>query len=461
MPRMKILKVYLTDNYYIKKLLIGRLGLEPKNGIYGGIDESGITRLLYFPENTILSGKKGSSAAYECLEKCDKSTVCVYYNAFEPGRGGALRWHALSQRTGLGNKDVRRCDLLTADFADRDALPMTTDDSVTDADAAEAELLIWTWQLMAAAYSGAAKEKGVELAYDPLIFPLLSEIAAGDAVAEEDAAVGKGKGRPALPYSYLDLFCELDGQVSMTDLTEILFDFYGGGLLSWPMATGRCAALELEEYLLTPASLFDTPYGQAAMPYRYRSLPGRLYQGERGTCGLWLLDDGDFAETYGSLGEKQRLVIDALIKRQLALFAPETAGDSPDTAGIAAGGKGGNLHTASSLVRLLQIHAAGSQEDIMEVMTRLSSCRYVCRRGGGYLIRKDDQRLLQYLPEDLHSMDLYSRMRNASRKAVKIGKKAGAYKEAAEKAVMKNAVKIQERIDAAMQAEESEARHEI
>lgn len=439
LKNMKIIKLYLTDNFYVKKLLQAKLDLQPKGGVYGKIDDKEVTRLLYLSEDTILQGKRSKSPAYECLEKCDKSAATVYYNAFEPGHAGAVRWHILSQQMGLGNKEVCRCALLSADFTDSSIT--ASSDSIADADVKKMELLQWTCKLMASAYSNCAAEEGVDMPYDPHTFPLLAAITAQQGAGNQ-AAVNPKQPQCGKPYSYLDLFCQLDGQLSMLDLTEILFEFYGAGLLSWPLASGRNAAVELADRLLTPDSLLDTPYEQAAAPYRYRSLPERLYQSTKESCGLWLLDDYDFAETYESLGNKQRLVMDALIKRQLALFAPETTGSVDDAAAAESQG----LHTVSSLVRLLQVHAAGSQEDIIKIMGLLSVCRHVDRQGSGYLMRKDDQKMLSYLPEHLLSLNLYSRMREAVSEAVRKDKGTGAYKEAVEKAIMADAAEIRRRI---------------
>lgn len=438
---LKVIELYLTDNFYVKKLLQGKLSLQLKNGIYGKFDDNGVTRLLYFPAEEIAAGKRAKDPAYECLKKCDKSVAAIYYNAFEPGRAGAVRWQILSGQMGLGTKDVRRCDMLTADFANGSADFIKITDDMSDAEAAETELLQWTCQLMTSIYSGRAAEDGVDLSYDPRTFPLLEAIAAQQETGKQ-AVASQRQTRPCQPYSYLDLFCELDGQLSMTDLTEILFEFYSAGLLSWPLATGRSAMASLADKVLTPEGLRDTPYQQAAAPYRYRSLPEKLYQSRKESCGLWLLDDYDFAGAYESLGDKQRLVMDTLIKRQLALFAPETANAVDD----AATPESQVLHTASSLVRLLQVHAAGSQEDITEIMRCLSACRYINRQGSGYVLREDDRRMLSYLPEHLLSMDLYSRMRDAAREAVRCGKGAGVYKEAAEKAILQDAAEIERRI---------------
>lgn len=447
----KFLNLYLTDNYHVKKLLQGKLGLEPKHGIYGKITETGVTRLLYFPAAEFMSGRWRKSAAYEYLEKCDESAVVVHYNAFEPSRAGAIRWHMLSRQMDLAQKYVHRCELLIADFAsgkgEKFSLSASSEE-VTEADVSEAELLSWACQMMAGAYSDAAAGKGIDLAYDPLIFPLLAEIARKSA-GQQSSTVKKQT--PGRPYNYLDLLCALDGKISGTDLTEILFDFYDGGLLTWPLATGRSAVKALKERLLMPASLLETPYEEAAMPYRYRSLPTRLYQRKGEAAGLWLLDHGDFAEVYENLGARQRLVMDMLIKRQLSLFASEPI-DEEHPAAQAAEGKE-TWHTTDSIVRLLQIYAAGSQEDIMEIMRRLALCRYAGRKDGAYLMREDDQKKLSYLPEHLLSMDLYSQMRRQVKEAVRGGKDIGRYKEMTEKAVLEDIAKMEQQIDAAAQKE--------
>ena len=256
---LKVIELYLTDNFYVKKLLQGKLSLQLKNGIYGKFDDNGVTRLLYFPAEEIAAGKRAKDPAYECLKKCDKSVAAIYYNAFEPGCAGTVRWHILSGQMGLGTKDVRRCDMLTADFASGSADSIKTTDNMSDAEAAETELLQWTCQLMTSIYSSRAAAGDVDLSYDPRTFPLLAAIAAQQEAGEK-AVASQRQTRPCQPYSYLDLFCELDGQLSMTDLTEILFDFYSAGLLSWPMAPGRCAAAELMDKILTPEGLKDTPY---------------------------------------------------------------------------------------------------------------------------------------------------------------------------------------------------------
>ena len=101
------------------------------------------------------------------------------------------------------------------------------------------------------------------------------------------------------------------------------------------------------------------------------------------------------------------------------------------------------LHTADSLVRLLRIYAAGNQEEITSIMEKLSVCRYVIREGKGYKIREIDKSMLQYLPQPLHSMDIYSRIYQAIQKVIDGKITEGIYKETVDCVMQQDIVKME------------------
>ena len=95
---------------------------------------------------------------------------------------------------------------------------------VQEADVVRFALKQWTCKNMAATYTRWLQDHGVDFRYDPEIFPLLAAIAKQQDAQSVVNMSEWGNATPK-PYSYLELFCELDGQISQADLTEILFDF--------------------------------------------------------------------------------------------------------------------------------------------------------------------------------------------------------------------------------------------
>ncbi|MCI5688067.1 MAG: hypothetical protein MR303_06230 [Emergencia sp.] len=436
MPR--IIKMYLTDHHQVKRILSTKLQLQLRHGIYEKVDEKAITRLLYFDRETILDKSIVTDPSYIALKKIENVIGVQYYNAFEPSPSGAVRFEVLAKKARLTEKMVYRCDLMTVDF-DTDQVYSF---DVQETDAVHFTLQQWTCNNMAATYTRCLQDLGVDLRYDPEIFPLIAAI---EKQQDLQSAVSSPESKKTVhrPYSYLELFCALDGQISPTDLSEILFDFYAAGIVSWPMAMGDGIIGSMADLILQLDNLAGTPWQKQALQYQYRDLPSRIWKSMESQCGIWVLNVPEFGILYSEIqNKKQKLVLDTLIRRQLSLYIPESASAEnmdPDM-------QIQRLHTADSLVRLLKIYAAGNQEETTNIMGKLSICRYVLKEGKGYKIREIDKVMLQYLPEHLYSMDLYSRIHHAIQEVADGKVSEGAYKEAVDRAIRQDIAEIEKQI---------------
>ena len=198
----KIVKIYLVDHPQVKRMLINQLQLQLKRGIYEKIDENAITRLLYFDKETILEKSIIADPAYIALKKIENAIGVQYYNAFEPGHNGAVRFDGLAKRAKLAGKMVYRCDLMTAEY-DTDQVYSF---DVQEADVVRFALKQWTCKNMAATYTRWLQDHGVDFRYDPEIFPLLAAIAKQQDAQSVVNMSEWGNATPK-PYSYLELFC--------------------------------------------------------------------------------------------------------------------------------------------------------------------------------------------------------------------------------------------------------------
>ncbi|NBH62301.1 hypothetical protein D1155_11630 [Anaerotruncus sp. 80] len=431
----KIVKIYLVDHPQVKRMLISKLQLQLKRGVYEKIDENAITRLLYFDKEIILEKSIIADPAYIALKKIENAIGVQYYNAFEPGYSGAVRFDGLAKKAKLTGKMVYRCDLMTADW-DTDQVYSF---DVQEADTVRFALKQWICNNMTATYTRCLQDYGVDLRYDPEIFPLLAAIAKQQDAQSVINMSEWGNTTPK-PYSYLELFCALDGQISQADLTEILFDFYAAGVISWPMAVGDGLMESMAERILQLDSLTGTPWQKQALQYQYRDLPPYIWKNTDTQCGIWVLNVPGFNALYAEIqNEKQKLVLDTLIRRQLSLYVPDPA----QVVNMGTDIQTQKLHTADSLVRLLRIYAAGSQEEITSIMGKLSACRYVIREGKGYKIREIDKSMLQYLPQPLHNMDIYSRIYQAIQKVIDGKITEGIYKETVDCVMQQDIVKME------------------
>ena len=292
----KIVKIYLVDHPQVKRMLINQLQLQLKRGIYEKIDENAITRLLYFDKETILEKSIIADPAYIALKKIENAIGVQYYNAFEPGHNGAVRFDGLAKRAKLAGKMVYRCDLMTAEY-DTDQVYSF---DVQEADVVRFALKQWTCKNMAATYTRWLQDHGVDFRYDPEIFPLLAAIAKQQDAQSVVNMSEWGNATPK-PYSYLELFCELDGQISQADLTEILFDFYAAGVISWPMAAGDGLIESMAERILQLDSLTGTSWQKQALQYQYRDLPPYGWKNPDTQCGIWVLNVLGFDDLYAEI----------------------------------------------------------------------------------------------------------------------------------------------------------------
>lgn len=506
---MKQIELYITDNAYIAKGIRNKfdLSLNVSEGVWEKVKERTYTALMEINPKSLYSTRRTDQPYIAYLERYRESQV-RYYNAFEPTQAGCNRFAVLCRQTRLEPENFFRLVTETSDFR-----PGSCGTELSDVHVDEETLLRWAEQSMDEAYTECFRKNGYELHYSCRLFPIFTEIkkkmdedaecmnkserrlrvtfrlenadvltylsdSEARSIFDNSANIKKLTGdlkgykgkvvraetrqmmiNPPMPYSYLDFLQEVvtngDG-ISLTDATEILYNLYLCGLITFPRTPSRTISPDMVHKIMTPESLQGlTGYEEAITEVRYNDIPDHLLKNSPNAGAILLLDyrNGDFLRLYEEVGnKKEKAILDMLIRRQLCIYA-EPCTEERCRVTIKAGknyfsGEYTNiiepgwekiiigeqkdstpfwlkegqdleiveieevkeaetiLHDIFSIIRLLKLHSVGNIEDITETVEALYRSVYISRAEGRYLTLRETE-MLKIVPPQLRSMESY------------------------------------------------------
>ncbi len=252
---------------------------------------------------------------------------------------------------------------------------------------------------------------------------------------------------PPLPFSYLELIEAADNAgIPVLSALEMMEHFYESGLITYPKTSEQNLRPEIIEKMLLPMHMQLDVYKEYAEKVKYRQLPKEMIKEADTAGGIVLLQNEKLADRYENPDEKP--LLDLLIRRQLNLFsAPakeeeliitiKAAGEffqTKVTCLIESGWKEiaegempcgealyigqevilkeveqriviPELHTVSSLIRLLKIYAAGTDLEIAEIIESLEKNPLIDKIGRFYLLKQDGIELISRIPQKMKDMD--------------------------------------------------------
>lgn len=543
---MKQVKLYVTDNTYITKGIRNKLQLKfnTKEGIWDNIGDRTYTVLVEISPQSLYTTKAADKPYIGYLERYKDSQV-KYHNAFEPTPEGKNRFALFCSQTGMKPEVFFRMNTETAEFE-------TTAGRIesTCIQTQEREMLRWTEQSIDEAYTHRYRQNGYDIHYSCRLFPIFAEIkekmdsdtrlrdkaarhigaafqfgntdihtylcdAAGVPVTENTVDINhlavnlrgcKGKViksvaeltvlNPPRPYNYLDFLQETmtdSERISLTDVKEILYNFYLCGLITFPRVPDRSISPGILHKLMTPASLQGLQgYEKVAAGIRYNDIPDHLLKYSQNAGAILLLDYGigDFASLYDEVvNKKEKTVLDMLIKRQLCLYA-EPCREEHCSIIIKAGkyyfsGQFTNLinpgwkcitndmeegeygprlllqegketelveleedtrqesclHDIASIIRFLKLYSFGNMETITETIESLCRSVYIGRIGGRYLTLRE-KNMLSIVPSRLKDMEEYCRLIEGIRSALRNGESVNKIKKGISDMIQENLMLI-------------------
>ncbi|NCE98107.1 DNA topoisomerase [Emergencia sp. 1XD21-10] len=282
-------------------------------------------------------------------------------------------------------------------------------------------------------------------------------------------------------YDYVELLEVISESTLQADLAmDHLYQLYRNHLITFPKTTSKFLSAAAEKILL-PEEINFPPYDEIAKKLIYGE-PSTVAESDY-TGGIAILSEGQFAAEYmNSQNADFRPIYDLLLQRQLMQFCEPYKAEKlklllrfencyflvqtenikqlgwkaieygvlaseqikfiekepVQIVGICkAKAMLPVLHHAKSLIQLLKVHAAGSREEIVQIMQKLVQHPFVGRYHNYYILHQNDAEVVENMPKELLSMEIYSLIDSSCQRAQKSGVRIEDYKRTVNEAIAK------------------------